>query len=467
MSTSFLPQPLFGKIDHIHMVGIGGIGMSAIAEILLHLGLTVSGSDARLSENTARLIEKGAQVFEGHRAENIEGAGVVVHTSAVRARENPETKAALEQGIPVIKRADILAELMQKKFSVGVAGTHGKTTTTTMVAHVVQAGGFEPTALVGGRVESFEQSNALLGDGDVIVVEADEFDRTFLKLPASLAILTNIELEHVDIYRDLADLKDAFVQFASSVPFYGATIACIDDENIRSILPRIKGRVITYGLGDDARLQAVEIKKDGFYSIFTVCFDCEELGRVRLKAPGDHNIQNALAAVAVGLELSMDFTKIRQGLEAYSGILRRFYCQADRGGVLLIDDYAHHPTEVEATLKATRLGWPHRRVVAVFQPHLFSRTQRFYREFGEALAKADLVVITDVFASRESPLEGVSGALVADAARAAGQQDLHYIPQKSQIPQALKELCRPGDIVVTMGAGDIDQVGRLFAELLE
>ena len=466
MDKKMRRHPLFGKVRHVHMVGIGGIGMSAIADILLQRDFIVSGSDNRLSEITSFLQQRGAIIFEGHRAEHIEGADVVVHTSAVAAQENEETRAALSKNIPVIKRAEILAELMQRKFSIGVAGTHGKTTTTTMTAQVVQAGGFDPTAVVGGRVESFEQNNALVGNGDIVVVEADEFDRTFLKLPASVAIITNIEVEHVDIYRDLDDLKEAFLQFAAGVPFYGAVIVCIDDPVVRSLVDQIEGRTITYGLSPEARLRAVDIEEEGFYSEFTVILDDKELGRARLKAPGDHNVRNALAAVAAGLELQISFEQIRQGLANYTGILRRFHCQADTGEILVIDDYAHHPTEVAATLEAAKKGWPKRRLVAVFQPHLYSRTRQFHDQFGKSLAAADVLVVTDVYPSREEKIEGVTGQLIADAAQKAGHLDVHYVVDKVEIPSALKVLVEPGDIVVTMGAGDIDQYGKKFCESL-
>ncbi len=464
--SPFKRQPLFGNVRHIHIVGIGGIGMSAIADLLLHRGFTVSGSDRRLSEITERLQSRGASIFQGHHPDHIDGAHVVVHTSAVKADENPETAEAQKRGIPVIKRAEILSELMQRKFSIGVAGTHGKTTTTTMTAQVVQAGGFDPSAIVGGRVQAFQRTNSLAGEGDIVVVEADEFDRTFLQLPADIAIITNIEIEHVDIYADLDDLKSAFTQFAQGVPFYGSVILCLDDPHAASLLPHLDRRTITYGFDPAARLRATDLRPDGFYTHFSVLLDNQPLGEVRLKAPGRHNVQNALAAVAVGLELGMPFPEIQQGLATYDGILRRFHCQADRGDILIIDDYAHHPTEVAATLSAARSGFPDKRLIAIFQPHLYSRTREFHAHFGQALTAADLLFITDVYPSREAPLPGITGELVAHEARRLGHPDVRYVPSLHDLPSLLAELAAPGDLFVTLGAGDIDRVGRHLATLL-
>ena len=456
-------QPIFGKVRRIHMVGIGGIGMSSIADILLEWGMEVSGSDLTSGEITRRLEKRGAKIFVGHDAAQIGEVDVVVHTSAVDADKNPETRAANSRGIPVINRAEMLAALTRRKFGVAIAGTHGKTTTTTLAGHVVRAGDLDPTIIVGGRVNGFEASNAVAGKGDVVVVEADEFDRTFLKLTPSIAVITNIEWEHVDIYADLQDTRDAFVEFADQVPFYGAVIVCVDDPEVRKILPRLQARALTYGTGEEAALRAVEISEQGFLSRFAVEFDGQRLGEVELKAPGIHNVRNALAAVGVGLELGMDFDDIRRGLSQYTGVLRRFHRRADVGGVLVIDDYAHHPTEVRATLQAAKKGWPERRIVAAFQPHLYSRTKKFYREFGEALSMADLVVVTDVYPAREEPIEGVEGSLVADAVGDTAQ--VVYVPDKTTLAARLVELTRPGDLVLTMGAGDITKVGGEFARL--
>ncbi len=467
MSNQIQTQPIFGRTRHIHMVGIGGIGMSGMAEILLQKDYIVSGSDAKMGETIERLQNLGANISIGHDEQNIEGADVVVYTSAVQARENIETRAALEKGIPVIKRAEMLAELMRMKYGVGVAGTHGKTTTTTMIGHVIQDGNFDPTIIVGGKVHSFSETNAVVGKGDIIIVEADEFDRTFLRLHPSLAIITNIEAEHLDIYDNLEDVKEAFVEFANKVPFYGAVTLCLDDPNVRSIIPDIDRRTITYGLTPQAQIRAINIDVDHFNSTFTVINEGKELGRIELRAPGEHNVKNALAAVAVGLELDIDFKNIKSGLERFEGVFRRFQLKADKDGIMVIDDYAHHPTEVQATLDAARKGWEKRRLVAVFQPHLYSRTQELYEEFGLSFFDAEVCVITDVYPSREEPIEGVTGKLIADAAREYGHRQVYYLEDKEELPNQLKEIVQPGDVVITMGAGDIYKYGEAFIKDLE
>ncbi len=467
MSKQIQTQPIFGRTRHIHMVGIGGIGMSGMAEILLQKGYHITGSDANMSSTIKRLQELGAQISIGHDAKNIEGTDVVVYTSAVQAEDNIETKAALDQGIPVIKRAEMLAELMRMKYGVGVAGTHGKTTTTTMIGHVIQDGSFDPTIMVGGKVHSFSETNAVVGKGDIIVVEADEFDRTFLRLTPSLAVITNIEAEHLDIYDNLDDVKEAFIEFANKVPFYGSVVLCLDDPNVRSIIPEIERRSTTYGLTPQAKIRAVNIDIDHFNSRFTVINDGEELGEVNLRAPGEHNIKNALAAVAVGLELDIDFKDIKSGLERFEGVFRRFQLKSEHDGVMVIDDYAHHPTEVQATLNAARQGWKDRRIVAVFQPHLYSRTQELYKEFGLSFFDAEVCVITDVYPSREEPIEGVTGKLIADVAKEYGHRKVQYVEQKADLPAKLKEIVEPGDVVITMGAGDIYKYGEQFVEALE
>ncbi|MEX0856608.1 MAG: UDP-N-acetylmuramate--L-alanine ligase [Balneolaceae bacterium] len=459
-------QPAFGRTRHIHMVGIGGIGMSGMAEILLQRGYKVTGSDGAVNETTKRLEEIGATVFEGHKAEHIDGADVVVYTSAVKATENEETIAAIEKRIPTIKRAEMLAELMKMKFGIGVAGTHGKTTTTTMVGHVTQDGNYDPTIIVGGKVHSFDKTNAVVGKGDLIVVEADEFDRTFLRLSPSIAIITNIEAEHLDIYDDLEDVKNAFIDYANKVPFYGAVIVCLDDPNVRSILPQLEKRVISYGLTPQAQLRAVDIRLNAFTSTFTVVQNGEKLGVITLNSPGDHNVKNALAAIATGIELDIDFKLIKKGLERYQGVFRRFQ-QKFNDGILVIDDYAHHPTEVQATLQAARKGWPDRRIVAVFQPHLYSRTQDLYKEFGLSFFDAEVLIVTDVYPSREKPIEGVSGKLISDTAVQYGHKNVHYIEDKEEVTDMLKELAKTGDIIITMGAGDIYRFGEDFVKVLK
>ncbi len=460
-------QPVFGRTRHIHMVGIGGIGMSGMAEILIQRGYKVSGSDGARSETTERLEKLGATIYLGHAKENIEGADVVVYTSAIKASENPETIASLEKRIPTIKRAEMLAELMKMKFGIGVAGTHGKTTTTTMVGHVAQDGHYDPTIIVGGKVHSFDKTNAVVGKGDLIIVEADEFDRTFLRLTPSIAIITNIEADHLDIYDDLEDVKGAFIDYANKVPFYGAVIVCLDDPNVRSILPQLEKRIITYGLTPQAQIRAVDLQMNQFTSTFTVTNDGKKLGVITLNSPGDHNVNNALAAVATGIELNIDFKLIKAGLERFVGVFRRFQRKAEEQGIMVIDDYAHHPTEVQATLSAAHKGWPDRRVVAVFQPHLYSRTQDLYKEFGLSFFDAEVLIITDVYPSREKPIEGVTGKLIADTAEQYGHKKVIYVENKEEVTETLEAIARAGDIVITMGAGDIYKYGEAFANDLK
>ncbi len=467
MSKGIQTQPVFGRTRHIHMVGIGGIGMSGIAEILLIRGYEVSGSDSNVSETTERLKKLGATIFPGHDASNVEGADVVVYTSAVKATENVETHEAMARHIPVIKRSEMLAELMRMKYGIGIAGTHGKTTTTTMTGHVVQDGSFDPTIIVGGRVHSFDKTNAVVGKGDIILVEADEYDRTFLRLSPSMAVITNIEAEHLDIYKDLDDVKEAFVEFANSVPFYGVVIVCLDDANVRSILPDIDRRTISYGFTPQAQVRAINTEQNGFENSFTVLFEEKVLGEVSIKSPGEHNIKNALAAIAVGLELGMTFEDIKSGLERFQGIFRRFQPKMDTDDLIVIDDYAHHPTEVKASIDGARKGWKDRRLVAVFQPHLFSRTQQMYSEFGLSFFDAEVLVVTDVYPSREEPIEGVTGELISDTAKQYGHRNVHYVKDKTELPGKLNEIVKDGDIVITMGAGDIYKFGEQFIEMIK
>jgi len=464
MSSTIQTQPVFGKTRHIHMVGIGGIGMSGMAEILLLRGYKVTGSDQSESETTKRLQNLGAQIYNKHEASNIDGADVVVYTSAVKAEENEETRAAIARQVPVIKRSEMLAELMRMKFGIGIAGTHGKTTTTTMAGHVVQDGSFDPTIIVGGRVHSFDKTNAVVGKGDIIIVEADEYDRTFLRLSPSMVVITNIEAEHLDTYKDLDDVKTAFTKFANKVPFYGAVIVCLDDPEVRSILPKIKKRIISYGYNPQALIRAANITHDTFNSTFSVLVNNESKGEIRLHAPGDHNIKNALASVAIGLELGIPFEKIKSGLERFRGVFRRFQLKLKNDDLMVIDDYAHHPTEVQATIQAARKGWPDRRIVAVFQPHLYSRTQQMYKQFGLSFFDAEVLVVTNIYPAREKPIEGVSGALIADTAKNYGHKDVHYIEDKSELPTKLNQIAKKGDIIITMGAGDIYKYGEQFVE---
>ena len=452
-------SPAFGKIRTIHFVGIGGIGMSGIAEVLINMGYRVTGSDLKLSEATERLQQLGARVSEGHRPENIRGADVVVTSSAVQDA-NPEVRAARDRSVPVIRRAEMLAELMRMKHGIAIAGTHGKTTTTSMVGQVLTAAGLDPTLVIGGKVR-YLGSNAKLGAGRYLVAEADEFDRSFLRLAPVVAVITTIEAEHLDCYRDLDEIKNAFVEFANKVPFYGAVIACLDERGVQAILPRLEKRCITYGLSPQAQLQARDLRFHGMETRFAVHNGAGLLGEVRLMVPGVHNVKNALAAVAVGLEMEVPFSSVAEALGQFAGVYRRFEIKGERNGVLVVDDYGHHPTEIEATLKAAKDAFG-RRVVAVFQPHLYTRTRDFSREFGASFHQADVLVVTDVYPAREQPIPGVSGELVARAAREQGHRRVVYIPHKEQLAQELERIAGPGDIVITLGAGDVHKYGEEY-----
>ncbi|MEM6335030.1 MAG: UDP-N-acetylmuramate--L-alanine ligase [Bacteroidota bacterium] len=444
-----------GRVRHVHLVGIGGIGMSSIAGVLLSRGFRVSGSDLSESDVTEKLVEQGATVYIGHAAEYVADADVVVYSSAVKPAENPETIEALRQRIPLIGRAEMLAELMRMKYGIGIAGTHGKTTTTSMAGLVVRAGSFDPTVIVGGKVEAFGSTNAVTGEGDVIIIEADEYDRTFLRLTPVIAVITNIDAEHLDIYEDLDDLRAAFLQYANSVPFFGAVIACLDDHNVPGILTEIDRRVVTYGTARQADLRAVNIQQEGLKTTFTVQLFGYTLGKIVLKVPGLYNVRNALASVAVGLELDIPFDYIAHGLSQFGGVQRRFQPHGETNGVLVVDDYAHHPTEILATLEAASEGWPDRRLVVVFQPHLYSRTVDFLADFGRSFFDADVLVVTDIYPAREAPREGVTGKLIADEARRFGHRDVRYVSDKTELPDYVRGVIEPGDLVLWLGAGDI------------
>jgi len=450
---------MLGKVKRLHFVGIGGVGMCGIAEVLLNQGYRVSGSDLRLSEATEHLRSLGAEVAEGHRAENLGKVDVVVTSSAV-GEDNPEVRAARERKIPVIRRAEMLAELMRMKHGIAVAGTHGKTTTTSMLGQVLTRAGLDPTLVIGGKVRMIE-SNAKLGGGPYLVAEADEFDRSFLKLAPVIAVITTIEAEHLDCYKDLEEIQRAFVEFANKVPFWGAVVACLDEKGVQAILPRLERRCLTYGLSMQSQLRAEGVTFDGMRSAFTVSNGSGPLGRIGLRVPGRHNVKNALAAAAVGLEMEVPFGTIAEALSDFSGVYRRFEIKGEREGVLVIDDYGHHPTEIEATLRAAKEAFG-RRVIAVFQPHLYSRTRDFHREFGSSFHQADLLVVTDIYPAREAPLPGVSGELIARAAREAGHRQVVYLADKEAVPAELARLARKGDIVITLGAGDIYKYGERF-----
>jgi UDP-N-acetylmuramate--alanine ligase len=455
---------MFRNFKKLHFVGIGGIGMSSIVEILLNQGFVISGSDRALSEVTRRLTSLGVTITEGHSPDNVKDADVLVYSSAVTL-DNPEVMAAIERKIPVIKRSEMLAEVMRMKYGIGIAGTHGKTTTTSMVGLTLTEGGVDPTIIVGGKLSGLGGTNARLGNGEFIVVEADEFDRTFLKLTPTIAAITTLESEHLDTYKDLDDIKSAFIEFANKVPFYGFVILCLDEEALQDIIPDINKKIISYGLTTQADLRAVNISYNEFSSSYTVRYKGEVLGKINLGIPGIHNIKNSLVAVCIGIELGLEFSVIKKALESFTGVYRRFETKYNEE-VLVVDDYAHHPTETSATLSAVRSGWS-RRLVAVFQPHLYSRTQNFYQEFGRSFLNSDVFICTDVYPAREEPIPGITGEIIVEAAKKFGHRNAIYVKDKNDIPAKLMEIKKDGDIIITMGAGDIWKYGEQFVNLLK
>lgn len=447
------------KVRQIHFVGIGGIGMSGIAEVLLNLGYAITGSDVSLSDITQRLTSLGAVIFSGHQASHLRDADVVVTSTAVKD-DNPEVLEAHRRNIPVIPRAEMLAELLKMKFSVAVSGSHGKTTTTSMVSTVLAYGGLDPTMVIGGKLASIG-SNAKIGDGEIIVAEADESDGSFLKLNPCLAVITNIDREHLDYYRDIEEIKAAFLKFANIVPFYGSTILCLDNEHVREILPQIKRKVITYGLTSPADYQATEMVLAGPLSKFSVSCRGERLGEVTLNVPGRFNIANALATIAVARELDMPFDVIRKGLEAFVGVHRRLEIKGKVNGVTVVDDYGHHPTEIRETLAAARQVWKDR-IIVVFQPHRYTRTQKLFNEFLTAFPDADYLIVTDIYAASEKPIEGVSAAGLCEGIRAHGHQDVIYLSGFDEMTDHLLAMAKPSDVIITQGAGSVWKIGEEF-----
>jgi UDP-N-acetylmuramate--alanine ligase len=457
---------MFSSIKKLHFIGIGGIGMSGIAEILLDQGFIITGSDRSPSEVTEHLESLGAKIFIGHNTKNIDlDVDVVVYSSAVMI-DNPEVVEALQRKIPTVRRAEMLAELTRLKYSIGIAGTHGKTTTTSMISLVLMSGDLDPTVVVGGKLSGLGGTNARLGKGEFIVVEADEFDRSFLSLTPTIAVLTTLETDHLDCYRDLEDIKGAFHQFAEKVPFYGFVVLCLDEPALQDIMPQIvRKKIITYGINPQADLQAADIVAKANTTTFTVMHEYAELGLVKLLVPGMHNVRNALAAIAVGLELGIPFEKVKDGLEKFTGVYRRWELKAEVNGISVYDDYAHHPTEIKATLQGVKAGW-RRRIVCVFQPHLYSRTRDFADEFGRSFFNADVLIVTDVYPAREDPIQGVSGMLITETAHRFGHKEVHYVPNKANVPDFLLSIVRNDDIVITMGAGDIWKYGEEFIKKL-
>ena len=449
------------KVKTVHFVGIGGIGMSGIAEVLLNLGYGITGSDLGQTDITQRLATLGAVIFKGHDEIHLGDADVVVTSTAVKS-DNPEVLAAHRRNIPVIPRAEMLAELLKMKFSIAVSGSHGKTTTTSMISTVLGQGGLDPTMVIGGKLASIG-SNAKMGGGEIIVAEADESDGSFLKLGPCIAVITNIDREHLDHYRDIDEIKAAFLQFANIVPFYGSTVLCLDNLHIREILPQIKRKTITYGLEPPADYRAADINLRGAWTSFNVLYREELLGAAVLNVPGLFNVYNALATIAVAREIDMDFPAITAGLKTFTGVQRRLEVKGIGGGVTVVDDYGHHPTEIRETLAAARTVWPGRLLV-VFQPHRYTRTRALFEEFTGAFSDADLLVITDIYAASEAPIPGVNSENLAAAIRERGEKEVLYIADFEAITERLLMLSRAGDVIITQGAGSVWKIGEEYLQ---
>jgi len=457
---------MYRKSKHIHFVGIGGIGMSGIAELLLNLGYRISGSDLQESDITRRLESLGGEVHIGHDAAWIGEADVVVTSSAIDLN-NPEVQAAVNSLIPVIPRAEMLAELMRlTKFGIAIAGSHGKTTTTSMVAWLLAEAGLDPTVVIGGKVDCLGGSNAKLGQGDFLVAEADESDGSFLKLAPVLEVVTNIDLEHLDYYSSIEEIKAVFLEFIDKIPFYGAAILCLDDPHVASILPEVRKRFLTYGLTSQANVYAKTISTKGLKTRFDVCHENENLGEITLSLAGVHNVYNALATVTVGLELDIPFTAIAAALQSFSGVQRRLQIKGERRDLTVVDDYGHHPTEIRATLSALRDAWPERRLVVLFQPHRYTRTRALAEEFHTAFHEADFLLLTEIYSASEAPIPGVTAEVLLNGIKQHGHRHAYFEPNFERLLDKTMDIIAPGDVIVTLGAGNIWQVGEKLLEML-
>ena len=448
---------MYLKKYHIHFVGIGGIGMSGIAELLLNLGYKVSGSDVKSSDITDRLKELGGAIFKGHAAENIKGADVVVVSSAIDP-DNPEVQATGQSSIPVIPRAEMLAELMRLKYSIAIAGAHGKTSTTSIVASVLAEGGLDPTVVIGGKLKSIG-SNAVLGEGDFIVAEADESDGSFLKFSPTIAVVTNIDKEHLDFYADLAAIKTAFLNFLDRIPFYGLAVLCLDNEPIQELIPRMKKRYTTYGMSSQADFQIRDVEFGQQKSRFNIYHRGNKMGMIDLNLPGIHNVYNATASIAVGVELNIAFDQIKRALETVEGVQRRLEIKGESNGVTVIDDYGHHPTEIKVTLETIEENWPNRRKVVVFQPHRYSRTRALFDEFSRAFYQSDVLVVLPIYAASEKKIEGVTSQNLCEEIKAHGHKEVIHADGFKAALSHLKQILQPGDVLLTLGAGDVWKVG--------
>ena len=456
---------MYFKKYHIHFVGIGGIGMSGIAELLLNLGYEVSGSDTKTSDITERLKGLGGAIHTGHSAEHVSGADVVVVSSAINA-ENPEVNAAHRLAIPVIPRAEMLAELMRLKYSVAVAGAHGKTSTTSIVAAVLGKGRLDPTVVIGGKLKGID-SNAVLGMGDFIVAEADESDGSFLKMSPTIAVVTNIDREHLDFYKDLEDIKNVFFDFIDRIPFYGLAVLCLDNEPIQDLIPKIKKRFTTYGMSAQADYQARNIRAQGLKTRFTLHHQGEDLGDITLNLPGIHNVYNAMASIAVGFELNIPFETIKSALETLEGVQRRMEVKGVAQGITVVDDYGHHPTEIKTTLQAVKESWPDKRIILAFQPHRYTRTRALFDEFSRAFYQSDLMVVMPIYSAGENPINGVDSSRLCEEIKAHGHKEVICIDGMESALSYLKDVLRSGDLLLTLGAGDVWKVGTAILKELE
>ncbi|MBW1812274.1 MAG: UDP-N-acetylmuramate--L-alanine ligase [Deltaproteobacteria bacterium] len=455
---------MYLKKYHIHFVGIGGIGMSGIAELLLNLGYKVSGSDMNLSDITQRLKSLGGTIFEGHSASQIAGADVIVVSSAIHS-DNPEILAARQASTPVIPRAEMLAELMRLKYSIAVAGAHGKTTTTSIIASILDKGGFDPTVVIGGKLKSIG-SNAVLGKGDFIVAEADESDGSFLKFSPAIAVVTNIDKEHMDFYKDLDTIKNTFLNFLDGIPFYGLAVLCLDNESIQDILPKIKKRFTTYGMSTQADYQALDVTFADHKSLFTVHHLGEKLGHITLNLPGMHNVYNSMASIAVGIELDIPFEVIKDALESLEGVQRRLEIKGEQRGITVVDDYGHHPTEIKTTLQAVKECWPNRRIAVVFQPHRYTRTKALFDDFKRSFYQSDILLVLPIYSAGEEMLEGINSEVLCEAIISHGHREVFYIEDSSLAVTSLKEILKEGDVLLTLGAGNVWQVGEILLKEL-
>ena len=455
---------MFKKVKYIHFIGIGGIGMSGIAELLNNLGFKITGSDIIASENVKRLELLGIEISIGHSPNNLKDADAVVYSSAV-SLENPEILLAVSKSIPVIRRAEMLGELINlKQTSIAVGGTHGKTTTSSMIGMILEKSGYDPTLVVGGLVSNLN-TNVKLGSGDIIVVEADEFDRSFLALNPTIAIVTNLEMEHTDCYSDLNDIENAFLQFCKSVPFYGTVILCSDSDSLMKIMPKIKKPITTYGLSNDSDYCAKNIEYSKNKSKYNLLYKNKNLGEININVPGKHNVLNSLASIALGLEIDVPLSQLKKGINSYKGVRRRFEIKKNKTDIFVVDDYAHHPTEVKATIDAAKNGWA-KRIICVFQPHLFSRTRDFYKDFAKSLFKSDIIIITEIYPAREKPIDGITSKLILDELNHLGHNKTHYLESLNSLNNILGEIVQSKDMVITMGAGDIWRYSDKYNEHL-